>query len=220
MASARRVIIEGNKQENMPSESSVTHWIEELKGGDEAAAQQELWNRYFRRLMGLARKKLRGLPQRAEDEEDVVLSAMDSFFEGARQGRFPQLRDRTNLWPLLVKITARKAMNQLKKQRRQKRGGGQVRGESVFANAVDRSRGQGMGQVVGHEPTPEFAMQTSEECQHLLGLLTDELRAIAQLKLQGHSNGEIAQQLGVVERTVERKLNLIRKHWARELDDS
>ena len=204
--------------DTMTRESSVTHWIEELKSGDEGTAQQELWNRYFGRLVALARKKLRNLPQRAEDEEDVVLSAMDSFFEGARQGQFPQLNDRSNLWPLLVKITARKAMNQLKKQRALKRGAGQVRGESVFANAANPGRQPDMGQVVGHEPTPDFALQTSEECQRLLGLLSDELREVAELKLQGFSNREIAQQLGVVERTTERKLNLIRKHWSEDLD--
>ena len=54
----------------MADESSVTHWIEELKGGQEGMAQQELWNRYFRRLAALARRKLRHLPQRAEDEEE------------------------------------------------------------------------------------------------------------------------------------------------------
>ena len=75
-----------------------------------------------------------------------------------------------------------------------------------------------MGQVVGHEPTPDFALQTSEECQRLLDLLSDELREVAELKLQGFSNSEIAQQMGVVERTAERKLNLIRKHWSEDLD--
>jgi DNA-directed RNA polymerase specialized sigma24 family protein len=204
----------------MAGDTSVTHWIEQLKSGDEAAAQQELWNRYFERLVGLARKKLRSLPQRAEDEEDVVLSAMDSFFDGARRGQFPQLSDRGNLWPLLVKITARKAMNQLKKQRAIKRGAGQVRGESVFVNAANLDRQPDMGQVVGHEPTPEFAVQTSEQCQRLLSLLSDELREVAELKLQNFSNGEIAQRMGVVERTVERKLNLIRKHWSQELEEA
>jgi len=202
----------------MADESSVTHWIQELKNGQEGVAQQELWNRYFRRLAGLARQKLRHLPQRAEDEEDVVLSAMDSFFAGARRGQYPLLHDRTNLWPLLVKITARKAMNQLKKQRAWKRGAGRVRGESVFAQDAHAGLRDDLGQMVGHEPTPEFVVQAAEQCQRLLGLLPEDLRPLAQLKLQGYSNGELAQHLDVVERTVERKLNLIRKHWSRELD--
>ena len=42
---------------SMSSEGSVTRWIEALQAGDSAAAQQ-LWERYFRRLVDLARKKL------------------------------------------------------------------------------------------------------------------------------------------------------------------
>ena len=35
------------------SAASVTHWIRQLKAGDREAAQQ-LWQRYFQRLVGLA----------------------------------------------------------------------------------------------------------------------------------------------------------------------
>ena len=44
----------------MPPEDqgSVTRWIDELKGGDPAAAQP-LWDRYYERLVRLARTKLR-----------------------------------------------------------------------------------------------------------------------------------------------------------------
>ena len=95
---------------------------------------------------------------------------------------------------------------------------GRVRGESVFAHDADSSPRDDLGQMVGHEPTPEFVAQAAEQCQRLLGMLPEDLRGLAQLKLQGYSNGELADHLGVVERTVERKLNLIRKHWSRELD--
>ena len=65
-------------------EGSVTHWIGDLKGGDLAAAQP-LWERYFARLVQLARAKLKatrhGSP--VEDEEDAALSAFNSFCEGA-----------------------------------------------------------------------------------------------------------------------------------------
>src|SRR5262245_34414674 len=87
------------------AEGSITRWIGRLKGGD-LAATQPLWEAYYRRVVGLARERLRGAPRRVADEEDVALSAFDSFFAGATAGRFPQLADRLNLWPLLVSITA------------------------------------------------------------------------------------------------------------------
>jgi len=203
----------------MSADDSITQWIGQLKAGDPGAparviAEQELWNHYFHRLVGLARKLLRGAPQRVEDEEDVVLGALNSFFRGAEGGRFPDLRDRTDLWPLLVKITAHKAINQLERHQAQKRGGGKVRGESVFLNGGADSDIAGIEQIVGAEPTPEFAAAMAEHCQKLLAVLDDDsLREIARLKLEGYTNEEIAERLGIVERTVERRLNRIRRQW-------
>jgi hypothetical protein len=42
----------------MPSRGSVTGWIDRLKAGDPAAARP-LWERYFRRMLALARRRLR-----------------------------------------------------------------------------------------------------------------------------------------------------------------
>jgi hypothetical protein len=97
---------------------SVTHWIGQLQAGEQAAFQK-LWERYFRRLVGLARKRLQGAPRCAADEEDVALSAFDSFFRRAREGYFPKLLDRDDLWQLLVLIAGRKASNLAKHERRQ-----------------------------------------------------------------------------------------------------
>jgi len=58
----------------MSSDGSVTGWLGRLVAGDPSAAQQ-LWQRYFHRLVGLARQKLRDTPRRVADEEDVALSA-------------------------------------------------------------------------------------------------------------------------------------------------
>src|SRR5438067_355347 len=92
----------------MTSPGSVTVWLVQLKAGDTAAAQH-LWQGYFRRLVGLARQRLRGGHRIVADEEDVALSAFDSFCQGVEQQRFPQLADRDDLWQLLVLLTARKA---------------------------------------------------------------------------------------------------------------
>src|SRR5262249_10020181 len=111
------------EKSRMSSAGSVTAWIGALKAGDHAAAQR-LWERYYEQLVRLAREKLGGARQRAADEEDVVQSALDSFYRSAAQGRFPQLRDRDNLWPLLIVITERKAFDLLQHERRKKRGRG------------------------------------------------------------------------------------------------
>ena len=105
----------------MEPEGSVTHWVETLKGGDRVAAQR-LWDAYFRRLVSLARSRLRGVSRRVADEEDVALSAFDSFCRAAEGGRFPRLNDRDDLWQLLVVITVRKACDLAKHEGRIRRG--------------------------------------------------------------------------------------------------
>ncbi|MBI1915085.1 MAG: hypothetical protein HYS12_10160 [Planctomycetes bacterium] len=80
----------------MSSAGDVTRWLQQLKAGDHDAVQP-LWERYFRRLVGLARDRLRKLPRRTADEEDVALSAFDSFCRRAEEGRFPRLDDRDGL---------------------------------------------------------------------------------------------------------------------------
>src|SRR5262245_52572189 len=82
-------------------EGSVTRWLGRLQQADPAAAQR-LWERYFPQLVRLAHQKLRGAPQAVADEEDVALSAFDSFCRNAERGRFPELLDRDGLWRLLV----------------------------------------------------------------------------------------------------------------------
>ena len=110
---------------------SVSLWIDQLKAGDRDATEK-LWERYFRRLMGLARKRLENRPRLGADAEDVALSAFDSFFRGAEAGKFPKLQNRDDLWHLLVKITARKSQRLIRDESCQKRGGNAVLGESAF----------------------------------------------------------------------------------------
>ncbi len=200
----------------MASQGSVSSWIELLKAGDHAAAQP-LWERYYHRLVGLARTKLPDGRRRAADEEDVALSAFDSFYRGAEAGRFPQLADRDDLWRLLVTLTARKAFDQVRDEHRLKRGGGAVLGQSALRAAGDEAAAE-FEWFVSREPSPEAAALVAEECQRLLARLkTDELRRIAVWKMEGYTNNEIADQLHCAPTTVERKLQRIRAQWEEEV---
>ncbi len=198
----------------------VTDWIEKLSGGDERAAHL-LWEEYFDRMVRLARRKFDqiGISRRAADEEDIALSAMNSFYKRAADGQFC-LGDRQELWKLLVTITVRKAYAELKRQKAKKRGAGHVRGESIFLKpGNDQPEMGGIGQVLGHEPTPELAALSAEGCEELLNMLGDEsLVSVARYKLDGFSNDEIAEKLDCVPRTVERKLRLIRDKWGKQLN--
>ena len=144
------------------------------------------------------------------DEEDVALSAFESFYRRAEQGRFPRLEDRDDLWQLLFVLTVRKAVNLVKYQGRKSRGGGRVQSLADLDVA-------GADAILGAEPSPEMAAHLTEECQRLLARLPDEsLRNVALWKMDGYTNQEIADKLGCVPHTVERKLRSIRNVWSDE----
>jgi DNA-directed RNA polymerase specialized sigma24 family protein len=201
----------------VPGSGSVTHWIDQLKAGEQAAFQK-LWERYFRRLVALTRKRLQGAPRYAADEEDVALSAFDSFYRRAREGRVPKLLDRNDLWQLLVLIAGRKASNLAKHERRQRRGGGKVQHASALPDGDGSEQGLLFADLIGRAPEPVMAAQVVEEYERLLDELGDDvLRSVAVWKLEGDTNKEIAVKLGRATATVERKLRMIRDAWAKEV---
>jgi RNA polymerase sigma factor (sigma-70 family) len=185
----------------MTIRDSVTLWLSQVKEGDRAAVHQ-LLDRYFHRLVGLARSRFQGRPALIDYDEDVALSAFNSLCLGAERGRFPDLVDRDDLWRLLAVMTIRKAIDVQRRGRSQ-----EISGEP------------NLEQLLSDEPPPELAAEMADEYQRLLGLLDDaELRSIALWKVEGLTNEEIADRLGCVERTVERKLQRIRILWAEDTE--
>ena len=181
----------------MATNDPVTLWINQVKEGERAGVGQ-LLERYFQRLVRLARSRFQGRPGLAAYDEDVALSAFKSLCLGAERGRFPQLTDRDDLWRLLAVLTVRKAIDVQRRNRKH---------EPMGEPDVE--------QLLSDEPPAELAAEMADDYQRLLGLLGDaELRAIALWKVEGYANEEIAGKLGCVVRSVERKLQRIRILWA------
>lgn len=203
----------------LPSQS-VTQWIDQLKTGDAGAAQR-LWEVYFQRMVGLARRKLEGNARVVADEEDVALSAFKSFCMGAQEGRFTELLDRENLWPLLMAITANKSIDLIRGQNRQKRGG-TGRPDDGTPIPQGPTLVESLSDLISHEPTPEFTAELSDQLQDLLQRLDrtgdPDLRQIALLKLEGYKTNEIATKIGCVGRSVERKTQLIARIWEKSVE--
>src|SRR5262249_54862515 len=132
-------------------------------------------------------------------------------------GNFPQLRDRDHLWRLLVVITARKALDQIAYDGRKRRGGGKVQGESRISSGEPGPDEASIEQIVGDEPSPEFAAQVAEQYERLLERLGDDtLRQVAVWKMEGLTADEIGERLDCSPRTVARKFDMIRAIWSKE----
>src|SRR5262245_42489941 len=189
--------------ERMADAGSVTGWVGDLQRGDPAAADL-LWERYFRRLQGLARQRLPAALRRAGGGEEVAWDAFASLWRGVEKGQFPELASREHLWRLLVVITTRKAYRLARTESRERASPGQD---------------WALEQVLTREPDPGFEVQAVEECQRLMEMLRDRrLETIARWRLEGLTVREIAARLECIPRTVDRKLELIQTLWAEEVE--
>ncbi len=195
-----------------------TELLERVREGDDRAITK-LWEDYYQQLVRIAAKRLPQNLRRTGDEEDIALSAFHSFIAGIRRDRFPDLSGRDNLWGLLITLTGRKVHAHLRHQTRQKRGGGAVRGESVFLDRAGDQTAGGIGGVTGDWKPADIQAELAEACDGLLDQLDDEqLKQIAVMRMDGFLVDEIASRLGLSKRAVERRLQLIRRTWTEQAD--
>jgi DNA-directed RNA polymerase specialized sigma24 family protein len=181
--------------------------MRELQAGAPDAARP-LYERYFQRLIRLADRRLQGVPQQASSAEDVAAHAFGSFCLRLQRGDFTQLQDRDDLWRLLARITVHKALKLRRYHGADKRA----------MPEQDSDWGSGANEQQGKDLPPDLLVEASEELERLLDCLGDaSLRSVALWRLEGYSNEEIAGKLGVVTRSVERKLRAIRDLWAGEV---
>ncbi len=197
----------------MSDQSTVSEWIERLRqGGDSAAGK--LWDHFLQRLTGLVCDRLRTANKTVSDEEDVVLDACEACFRALQEGRYPNVKNREDLWRLLAVIAERKAIDQI---RHSKKGVDGFRADFSFTVVAEGSSiYDGLQQWPCTEPTPEFAAVFAENFRSKLEVLDDYLANVALLKLQGFTNREIAEQIGRSVPTIERYLKLIRETWSHE----
>ncbi|MCO6458107.1 MAG: hypothetical protein J5I93_22615 [Pirellulaceae bacterium] len=194
---------------------SITRWYVALRGGDSLAAQK-LWDAYFHELCRVAQRTLATRSRTAAfDDEDVVVDALGEFFTSVQRGNFAGIRDRGELWQLLVVITIRRAKKFARNERAQKRGGNRV----VLQSEIEAGTDFQLDDLVGDHPARSFSEYMSLQCRLMIESLNDPvLEQIAVWKLAGHTNDEIASEQGCARITIQRKLRLIRELWCSELE--
>jgi RNA polymerase sigma-70 factor (ECF subfamily) len=192
----------------MAEDLSFDDLMDRLRAGDDAAART-IFERYGRRLIGLARTRLDALTRQKVDPEDVLQSVFRSFFLGHAGGQI-DLTDWNSLWSMLVVITLRKCGRQIKYYHAARRDiGREVR---PSADADDSSPGW---EAAGDDPTPAEAAMLAETVENLMRHLDARERQMVSLSLQGYTIREISAEVGRTERTVHRLLAQVRKRLER-----
>lgn len=179
--------------------------------GDQQAAE-EIYQRFVDRLVALASSRLRGKLQRRVAPEDVVQSVYRSFFRVAMQDRY-HCEQSGDLWRLLSTITINKIRHQVEFHGAQKRSLGRedsIRPGDSLAGLPPES--------LAREPTPEEAAALVEDLEAVMQTLEPVHRQILQLRLQGNSVEEVADEVKRSHRTIRRVLEKVRSELSQRLE--
>ncbi len=186
--------------------------IEGLCQGDEEIAHG-FFHRYDRVLCQIAQRHLTSGIRRRVDADDVVQSVFRTFFRRAQQGQF-EFSDGRRLWSLLCAITLTKVREKARYHLRGKRS---VQRETAPPPEVDEGL-PGRFEAVDREPSPADAAEFTDQFQQLLDALEPEQRQVVELKLQACTQEEIAEQMGISERTVRRILKRVQVRLERLIE--
>jgi len=201
-----------------PSDNeSFEELLDAMQKGEDWAFDM-FFKSHYERLVQFAKKKIGSFPLRTFDEEDVALSAINSLFNCLRENRF-EAQNSIELWQILIAITKNKLINRREREHAQKRGGGKVRGDSIWTQAGDNN-------IFHEQPdtrqnkTPDAQVELLETTDWLFQQLEDDkTREVARLLLEGYRINDIAEKLNCVRRTIERRIVYIRKMWGEVLNN-
>jgi DNA-directed RNA polymerase specialized sigma24 family protein len=188
----------------------LTQLLFRIQNSRDEDACARLWQSVYERIVTYARGRIAVKDQRVADDEDIAQSAMKSFFRAAEAGRFRTLTNSDELWRILITVMARKSHALQQRQAAEKRGDGQVRGDSVF-----RLVAQGRISGTNFADLRRFVDELLGECRERIEALPDEiLRTIAVKRMEGFQVTEIAVEMSLSVATIKRKLARIRDLWA------
>lgn len=209
-----------DEQPNEGLPGSVSILISKVKEGDEDSVR-ELWNRYSGALVRSAQTRISKQVAAKVDSEDLAQSVFFAIYRGAVEDKFDQLNDRAGFWTLVLAITRRKAVDRIRNLTAAKRGG------AAAMRASQEAVGESVANIVDRALSREVDPQVEVECEDLLESLKQQLdiedasgmlTRVAMSRIAGLSVKEIAAELDRTERTVERKLSLIRSLWSESIE--
>jgi DNA-directed RNA polymerase specialized sigma24 family protein len=204
----------------MSSQGSVTRLLQGISNGEPGAAS-ELWTRYAVALVKLARRQLNARYQAVHDPADPAVDAFLTFCRRSADGSL-EVNDRDEFYRLLARFIYCKVVDIVERENAQKRSGGIALREAEAHGRQESGgdRHETLDAVEGREPSPEAAAIAADALKCLFDLLPDDqYRRTAELKIEGHTEDEIATQMDCSARTVRRHLDLIRKVWRRKIGD-
>lgn len=176
--------------------------VSDYQAGSESAAR-DLFDKYCERLMKLAKRRIGQRMASRFDPEDVIQSAFRTFFTRVKNDEFT-FEAEDDLFKLLVRLTVRKTLRRIEHHSAAKR--------NPNLEAAQRTDDvEPFSLVASQTVTPDMEVALIDEFQDFIGNLPELDRKVIELKIQGYSTVEIAEQVGSYERKVRRVLERIEK---------
>ncbi len=170
--------------------------VEMWRSGSQDAARV-LFARYEVRLISLVATRLNRKYRDGIAPEEVVQSAIGSFFRISKAGTNPsiKLESTASAWNILATFVRRKLARALERESAVKRGGGRTR-ISLDDLETDLS-------------TDPSVTEANELLDEIHSMLNSDHSRLLELLLENKTQREIAKQLGVDERTIRRRIKSI-----------
>jgi len=177
--------------------------IELWRRADDQEAARQIVDRYIDRLLALARRRISQRLASRVDAEDIVQSVFRTFFVRLKDGRFT-FHEEDDLCKLLVRITLHKTLRQVAFHKAAKRDPNQEAAQGDHCH-------ERLLSVLDREPSAEDAVAFEDELQNFRRLLNPQEQQIIEMRLQGCTNDEIAQALGIYDRKIRRVIERVRE---------
>jgi RNA polymerase sigma factor (sigma-70 family) len=175
--------------------------VDLYRQGNQDAARQ-IVDRYLDRLLTLARRRISQRLASRVDPEDIVQSVFRTFFVRLKEGQFV-FDDQDDLCKLLMRITLHKTLRQVAFHKAAKR-------DPNLETAHGEHHQEQLMALFDQEPTQEATVAFLDQLEHFLAQLRPQEREILEMRLQGHSNEDIAAKLGIYDRKIRRVIEHVR----------
>ncbi len=190
-----------NSDSATDSKSNLPALLVRIQQGEEEAAR-ELLRTYESEVRLVVRRQLPRLLRSRFDSIDFLQSVWGSFFRRVRSGP-SEFEEPRHLVAFLARAAKNKVIDEYRRAASLKQD--MTREEPIWSDE-DSPR-----DLASETDTPSQVAEAKEEYGRLRELLPMERRRLLELKAEGLSSKEVADKLGISERTVQRVLEDLRK---------
>jgi RNA polymerase sigma factor (sigma-70 family) len=175
--------------------------MQRVRNGSDQAAR-ELLERYADHIFRVVRRRLHKKLRTKFDSSDFVQAVWASFF-----ARIPQHHSFDHPQALIA-FLATLAQNKVIEVVRQRFGTQKY--DVTREHSLEGSSAWEVGQVAARQPTPSQAASAKEEWRKLLEDLPAHYQKMLVLLREGHTQKEIAEHLGLNEKTIRRVIDKLK----------